>query len=240
MPRIAHSLPLILVLACLPMAPLLAQGLPPSQVPPQNVLSLAAAASTEVPNDTLTVLLSARKEGSDAQQVQNALKQALDAALNEARKAAKPGQVDVRTGNFALYPRYAPKGGVNGWQGSAELVIEGKDIATIAQLAGRLPTMTVQHMAWGLSKEAREKVEAEVTAQAIGRFKARAAEMSRQFGFGGYTVREVNVSGGDAAPVPMPRMRAAMVADAAAAEALPVEPGKGTVAVSVNGSVQMK
>jgi predicted secreted protein len=233
--RFARSLRVTLLLACLPAAPLLAQSLPP----PQNVVSLNAAASTEVPNDTLSVLLTARREGSEAQQVQQALKQALDAALGEARKSAKPGQVEVRTGNFALYPRYTPKGGVNGWQGTAELVVEGKDIATIAQLAGSLKTMTVQHMAWGLSKEAREKVEAEVTAQAIGRFKARAAEVSRQFGFGGYTVREVSVSGGESAPVPMPRMRTAMVADAAAPEGVPVEPGKGTVAVSVNGSVQM-
>jgi predicted secreted protein len=118
-------------------------------------------------------------------------------------------------------------------------VLEGKDIATIAQLAGRLPTMVVQQMAWGLSKQAREKVEADVTAQAIGRFRARAEEMSRQFGFGGYTVREVSVSGGDASPVPMPRMRAARAAEAAPADSVPVEPGKGMVMVNVQGSVQM-
>jgi predicted secreted protein len=236
MPCIVRSLAVAAALSALPALPLMAQGLPP----PQNVLSLSASASTEVPNDTLTVLLSARREGADAQQVQQGLKQALDAALAEARKAARPGQVEVRTGNFALYPRHAPKGGVSGWQGTAELVLEGRDIATIAQLAGKLPTMTVQQMAWSLSKEAREKLEAEVTAQAIGRFRARAAEMSRQFGFAGYTMREVNVSGGDAAPVPMQqRMRAAMVTDAGAPEGVPVEPGKGTVAVSVNGTVQM-
>jgi predicted secreted protein len=234
MPRIARSLRVSWLLACLPAAPLLAQSLPP----PQNVLSLNASASAEVPNDTLTVLLSARREGADPQQVQQALKQALDAALVEARKSAKPGQVEVRTGNFSLYPRYAPKGGVNGWQGSAELVVEGKDIGTIAQLAGKLPTMTVQHMAWGLSKEAREKVEGEVTAQAIGRFRNRAAEVSRQFGYAGYSIREVNVSGSEPGPVPM-RMRTMAQAADSVAEAVPVEPGKGTVTVSVNGSVQM-
>jgi predicted secreted protein len=234
--RIARSLHVSWLLAGLPAAPLLAQGLPP----PQNVLALNASASAEVPNDTLTVLLSARREGSDPQQVQQALKQALDTALVEARKSAKPGQVEVRTGNFALYPRYAPKGGVNGWQGTAELVVEGKDIGTIAQLAGKLPTMTVQHMAWGLSKEAREKVEGEVTAQAIGRFRNRAAEVSRQFGYAGYTIREVNVSGSEPGPVPMPmRMRTMAQAADSVAEAVPVEPGKGTVTVSVNGSVQM-
>ena len=45
------------------------------------------------------------REGQDAATVQSQLKQALDAALAEARKAARPGQVEVQTGNFSLYPR---------------------------------------------------------------------------------------------------------------------------------------
>jgi predicted secreted protein len=236
MSRFARSLRVTLLLACLPATPLLAQGLPP----PQGVLSLNASASAEVPNDTLSVILSARRDGPDAQAVQQALKQALDTALGEARKSARPGQVEVRTGNFSLYPRYAPKGGINGWQGTAELIIEGKDITTIAQLAGRLPTMTVQRLGWGLSKEAREKVEGEVAAQAVARFRSKAGELSRHFGYGGYTVREVNVAGNEMGPGPVPMMaRAAMAQQEAADSALPVEPGKGTVMVNVSGSVQM-
>ena len=42
--------------------------------------------------------------------VQAQLKQALDAALAEAKKAARPGQVDVQTGNFSLFPRYTQQG----------------------------------------------------------------------------------------------------------------------------------
>jgi hypothetical protein len=38
--------------------------------------------------------------------VQTQLKAALDAALAEAKKSAQPGQLDVRTGNFSLSPRY--------------------------------------------------------------------------------------------------------------------------------------
>ena len=54
--------------------------------------------------------------------VQSALKRALDAALAEARKAAKPGLVDVQTGNFSLFPRYGKNNLINGWQGNAELL----------------------------------------------------------------------------------------------------------------------
>jgi predicted secreted protein len=79
--------------------------------PPQNVLTLSTQATAEVPQDLLAITLAVTREGPDAAQVQNQLRQVLDAALNEARKAQRPGQVDPRTGQFSLYPRYAPKGG---------------------------------------------------------------------------------------------------------------------------------
>ena len=209
-------------------------------LPPSNVLSLSASASVDVAKDLISVVFSTSREGSDAAAVQTQVKQALDAALAEARKAAKPGQIEVQTGNFSLFPRYSPKGAPSGWQGSAELVVEGRDMAGIAQLTGRITTLTIGRVSYGLSRETREKIEAEATAQAIARFRVRADTMSRQFGFGGYTLREVQVSGGDAPrfqPAPMMRAQAAM---AAADEALPVEAGKAAVTATVTGSVQMK
>ena len=207
--------------------------------PPLDRLSLSASASVEVTRDVLGVTLSTTKEGSDAAGVQVALKQALDAALSEARKVAKPGQIEVQTGNFSLYPRYAPKGsGITGWQGSAELLIEGKDTAAIAQLVGRISSLTIARVGYSLSKEQREKVEGEVSAQAIARYKARAADYARQFGYGGYRIAEVNVNTAEATPMmaqaaPMRMKTMAMAAD----EALPVEAGKANVSVTVNGVV---
>ena len=208
--------------------------------PPQNVVSLAAQASIEVPRDWLSITLAATREGGDAAQVQTQLRQALDAALGDARKVAKPGQVDVRTGQFSVYPRYAPKGGISSWQGTAELVIEGKDIAAISTLAGRLQALAVTRVNQGLSREAREQVEGEVAAQAIARFKARAEAYAKQFGFAGYTIREVSVSGGDLPPTPVPMVRmSAMSAGAMADTPQPVEGGRATVTMTVSGSIQM-
>jgi predicted secreted protein len=213
-----------------------AQGLASTQ--PQGVLDLSASAQAEVTKDVLTVVLSATRDGPDAAGVQSSLKQALDAALSEARKAAKPGSVDVRTGGFSLYPRYNGKGAISGWQGSAELVVEGRDMPAIAQLTGRLPTMTIARVGYSLSREAAEKVEAQVTAEAIARYRAKAAEMAKQFGYAGYAIREVNVQTNEGGGPPVPMMAMRMKAPAAD-EALPVEPGKGTVGVTVSGSVQM-
>lgn len=212
-----------------------AQTLPP----PQNVLTLSASATTEVLRDWLVVTLSTTREGSDAATVQTGLKQALDAALVEARKSAKPGQLEVRTGGFSISPRYAPKGGISGWQGSTELVIEGRDTAAISQLAGRLPTMTVARVGFSLSREAREKVETDVAAQAIARFRALADAYAKQFGFGGYAIREVNVGSSSDGPSPLQGLRAQASMAMSADSALPVEAGKAAVTSTVNGSVLM-
>ncbi len=233
-----HRFPFIALL-CLAAAAQ-AQTLPA----PQNVLGLNASASVEVTKDWLMVVFSTAREGSDAAGVQSQLRQALDAALAEARKAAQPGQVEVQTGAFSLMPRYAPPtppvpatstrpgspgapGSIAGWQGSAELIVEGRDAQAIAQLTGRIRSLSIARVGWGLSREARQKVEADVTAQAIARFREQADAASRQFGFGGWAVPQVLMS-------------AKAMRGGGADESLPVEAGKATVTATVSGSVQMK
>jgi len=207
---------------------------------PSGVINLQASAQLEVPKDTLRVTFTATRDGKDAQEVQSLLKQALDAALAEARKAARPVQVEVQTGNFSLYPRYN-KAAIVGWQGTAELVVEGRDMPAIGQLSGRIGTMTVGRVVQTLSREQRERVEGDVAAQAIARFRVKAAEYAKQFGYAGYGVREVNVHGNEASLVePVQLRQKAMTASASSDESLPVEAGKAVVSVMVNGSVQLK
>lgn len=226
-----------LALALLAAAPR-AQVLPP----PQNVVSLAATATTQVAQDWLTVVLATTREGSDATLLQAQLKQALDAALAEARRAAAgsaPQALEVQTGGFSLNPRYGRDGRMSGWSGRAELLLQGRDTAAIAQLAGRIQTLTVASTGFSLSREAREKVESQVAAEAIARFRARADEVSRAFGFASWSLREVNVQTDSALGQPMPRLRATAAMAAPVDEALPVEAGKATVSVTVAGSITL-
>ena len=206
---------------------------------PQDVLTLSASSSVEVQYDVIAMTMSATREGSDASVVQSQLRLAVDAALSEARKAQRPGQIDVRTGAFSLTPRYGNRGAqITGWIGTGEVVLEGRDMAAIAQVAARLATMTVARVGYALSRETRERVEADAVSQAIARFRARAGDYAKQFGFNGYTVREVNVGTADPMLV-QPMVRQRMVANAASDESIPVEAGKATLNVTVNGSVQM-
>jgi predicted secreted protein len=207
--------------------------------PPQGVVSLTTSATAEVTKDLLTITLSTTKEGQDAASVQAQLKQALDAALAEAKKSARPGQLDVQTGNFQLQPRYTNKGISNGWVGTAELIVEGRDMQAIGQLTGRITTLTIGGVAYNISRELREKTEGDVAAQAIARYRAKAADYAKQFGYAGYAVREVTVQTNEIGPIrPLARMSVNAMAPAADA-ALPVEPGRGNVTVTVMGTVQM-
>ncbi len=218
--------------------PVSAQTLPP----PQNVVSLSASASTQVPQDWLSVQLATTREGGDPAALQAQLRQALDAALAEARRAAAgaaPQALEVQTGGFSLSPRYGRDGRMSGWSGRAELLLQGRDTAAIAQLAGRIQTLSVASTGFSLSREAREKVESQVAAEAIARFRARADEVGRAFGFGNWTLREVNVQTDGGMAQSMPRLRVAAAMAAPADEALPVEAGKATVSVTVAGSITL-
>ena len=206
----------------------------------QNIAQLSSSGSVEVQQDLLSIAMNTTASGADANAVQTQLKQALDAALAIARPAVLPGQLDLRTGNFSLYPRYDKNGKINGWQGSTELVLDGRDFTRITTTAGKIQTLTMGNVSFALSREQRTRVEAEAQTIAIERFKAKALEVSKSFGFTGYTLREVSINANDQNFQPRPRVMAMQAKTADAESAVSVEAGKTAVLVNVNGSVQMK
>ena len=113
-------------------------------------------------------------------------------------------------------------------------------MAAIGQLTGRITTMTIARVAYRLSREASQRVEAEVAAEAIAAFRAKAASYAKLFGYGGYAVREVNVTTSEPQPGPMPMMRMQAGGAAPARGARRSSPARRSVTANVNGTVQMK
>lgn len=207
---------------------------------PHNLAQLSASGSVEAAQDWLTVTLSSTREGSDPSAIQGWLRQTLDGALAELKKAAQAGSMEVRSGGFNLQPRYGNDGKINGWVGSAELVLEGSDFARIGTAAVRAQPMTISNLRFSLSRQARSQLETQAQALAIASFKSKAADIARGFGFADYSLREVTVGAADQPVAPIPRMMAmsakAMLADAS----VPMESGKSLVVVTVSGAVQLK
>lgn len=210
-----------------------------SAAPLRNVVQLSASGAVEAQQDWLTVVLTTSRDGADAAVLQNQLKLALDSALTEARKYAQPGQLDLRTGNFSLSPRYGKDGKIQGWTGSTELVLEGRDFSRIAGTAGKINTLAVGSVAFSLSRSQRAQVEGEAQVLAIEQFKTKAHEIAKGFGFTGYSLREISVNANDSSP--MPRMRPmAMEAKLMSSDMpVPTEAGRSTVQVTVSGAVQL-
>ena len=219
---------------------LLAQPMVMQRETLQNVAQLSASGTVEVQQDLLMIAMNTSASGADANLVQTQLKQALDAALAIARPAVLPGQLDLRTGNFSLYPRYGKDGKINGWQGTTELVLEGRDFTRITTTAGKIQSLTMGNVSFALSREQRTKVEAEAQTLAIDRFKAKALEVSKSFGFSSYTLREVSINANDQSFQPRPRAMAMQAKSEMSDSPVSVEAGKSTVLVNVNGSVQMR
>ena len=173
-----------------------------------NVVQLSASATVDVPQDWLTITLTVTRDGTDAATVQQQLRQALDGALTLARSVAKPGAMEVKTGQFSLQPRYGKEGRIVSWLGSAELILEGRDFVQLGATAGKIQSLVVSNTSFSLSREARAKVEDDAQTMAIERYKARATDIAHDFGFNGYVLRDVSVNSNEQGYVPRPRMMA--------------------------------
>ena len=120
-------------------------------------------------------------------------------------------------------------------------VVEASQLSPVERVTavrGKLNQLNVVQVNYGLSRALREKHESAVTAEAIASYRARGLELAKAFGFSNYALAEVSVNsneGSDNRPVPM--MKAARFSADAAEAALPVEPGKGNITVTVSGQV---
>ena len=204
-------------------------------------MTLQAAASSEVKQDTVRISLTAEVEAPD----QPAAGKKLTAILDDVVKRARDTKgVDVRTGGFNVWPNTNSKGKISSWRGQGEVVLESRDFDAAAALASKLSDKTaISNIAFSLSREAREAEERKLLKEAAQAFKDRALAAANAFGFSGYRLSKLEL-GGSGGPVPMPRMlgAAAMAKDASGGFSpdVPLEAGDVTVSVAVNGTIVLQ
>lgn len=208
---------------------------------PAQVVNLSASAHQQAQQDWLRVVVRTTQDGNDPMVLQKQLKKILDEALGKLRAQAQPRVIEVNSGAFGITPRYNDKGRVIGWQGQAELVIEGRDFARISQLVGEVPRMPVESAQFSLSRQARQQLEAEVQSQAVQNFRQKARQLAKDFGFGSYTLRQVTVGSVDrpTPAAPMVAVTRMAVADTAPSP-VPLEAGKDEVQITVSGSIVLR
>lgn len=210
-----------------------------AQTQPAGVLSLSAQASAEIPQDVVTITLFYEQEASDPSSLTNTLNQRADAALQRAKGVSN---VTAHSGQFSVFPSTDRDGRISAWRGRTEVVLESRDFAAASKLAGDMSSiMQIGNVQFSLSPETQRTAEQKLTSEAIASFRDQAAAGARAFGYGGYSIREVNIGHSGLQPRPVMMMSArAMSADAKMAAPLSLEGGTSTVTVNVSGSVQMK
>lgn len=208
-----------------------------------GVLQLQAQASADVLPDRTLARLAAVAQGDDVAVLNAQVAERIAAAVRRARGVAG---VEAGIGTIGTQPRWRDVGGAtrqDGWTVTAELKLRSADTAALARLIGELSsTLQIQSVQAEVSPQLRERELVELSSRAIAAFRARAQAAAHDFGYTGYSVREVQLSGLEGAePQPHPlMMRAGLLGQGAPAPAVPLDPSTRQLSVSVSGSVQLQ
>lgn len=201
-----------------------------------NVISLDADARREVANDLMRAALFAEMNDADAARLANNINN----KMHEAKKlaGAYPG-IRFSAGDNQTYPVYDQKNRMTGWRSRAEVRLECRDFRQCSELIGKLQGF-LQLGSWEftIADETRQRVESELTTEAIAAFRGKAEVVSKAFKSKSYRI--VNMALNSRMPY-APRMAYAK-AGVMAAEAAPpmADGGTGSVMVTVNGSIQVQ
>jgi len=201
-----------------------------------NVISLDAEARREVANDLMRASLFAEMNDADAARLANNINN----KMHEAKKlaGAYPG-IRFSAGDNQTYPVYDQKNRMTGWRSRAEVRLECRDFRQCSELIGKLQSF-LQLGSWEftIADETRQRVESELTSEAIAAFRGKAEVVAKAFKSKSYRI--VNMALNSRMPY-APRMAYAK-AGVMAAEAAPpmAEGGTGSVMVTVNGSIQVQ
>ena len=102
-------------------------------------LSLQATASSEVKQDTVRIALAAEVEGRTSRLRARSSARCWTTWNKRARDTKG---VEVRTGNYNVWPNTGSKGKIAGWRGQGEVILESKDFEAAAALASKLSDKT--------------------------------------------------------------------------------------------------
>ena len=223
----------ILALACWLAAPAGAEG-----DRPERRVGFSVERSREVANDQVTAVLSVTHEDPSAAEVAARINRDMAWALGLAK--AKSG-VRAESGGYSTQPWNDPKrGSLRHWRGVQQLVLESGDVGAVTALVGELQAkLQLESLGFSVSPERRREVEAELVAEVIAAFRARAALVQQSFGAAGHRLVEVQISTGGGMPVPVARMRM-MAAEADAMAGPAVEGGTSRIDVAAHGSIELE
>lgn len=204
-----------------------------------NRVNINATGQQEVDQNYLTMTLSYTSDGNNSKSVQQELTQKISAAIKKAKDQEDGEKLQVKSGQFSVYPRYQ-KQNIIGWTGQGSVILEGTDFEKISKVASELDGLVISDINTSVSPSLSKSKQLETTNQAISNFKDEAQNITEQFGFTHYTIKEISVSYDQPSRVfRAPLMAMAKADSVQESNELNVQPGKTNLVATVSGSIEM-
>ncbi len=207
-----------------------------TEAPHYNQISFSTSAETEISNDLLVIVMSAKSIGGDLQQLSDDVNKNMRRAVDLTRKFPA---VKYQTLNYSTSPRYN-KGKQDGWQVSQSLKLSGTDVSSITQLMGKLQKqLHTDSVGYQITPLQRENIEQKLTTEALQKFSRQAERISKDLNSSSYKIVSVNINS-NRQPGPRPMMAMSRMVSAADSITPPaIEAGSQTVKINISGTIEL-
>lgn len=232
--------------------PALAQETQIVQLPEgHTALNFSATEQVEVEQDMLVASLRIQSEAKDPKEVQNTINEAMQKAVEAARKVPS---IKVETGQYYVHPDYRhinrPDGTheqlLDKWRGTQTITLKGKVADDVLTVAGQLQDMDflMNGLNYQLSPEKAEQVRDGLMEVTIESLTERARRVAAALGKSNVDIVEINVDA-HMPPRPYPVMYARsakmeMAAADAAMAAPTAEAGETTISMTISARAIIK
>ena len=212
----------------------------PNNVIAFNVIAFNVEAERQIERD-LKVNLFYQSEGKNLSE----LNKTVNARLNKAIGIAKQYPAVAIQGNTRnTMVQYDGKGKQSGWLARVELMLESKDSQALSDVINALDdTLAIENISASVSDEKLTHVENELTQAVLEKFKNKALLIQNTLQMKNYRVMDLNISAANEhnyAPVYYePTAKSALTLSESASNAVPLENGKETVRMRVEGRIEL-
>ena len=208
---------------------------------PNNVIAFNVEAERQIERDLMQVNLFYQSEGKNLSE----LNKTVNARLNKAIGIAKQYPAVAIQGNTRnTMVQYDGKGKQSGWLARVELMLESKDSQALSDVINALDdTLAIENISASVSDEKLTHVENELTQAVLEKFKNKALLIQNTLQMKNYRVMDLNISAANehnyARVYYEPTAKSALTLSESASNAVPLENGKETVRMRVEGRIEL-